>query len=68
MASPMAQADPTPPMDWRQANESVAAFPRGHADILAWEARQRTLPPSSANHQGHGLHPHSHSMGSGGQP
>ena len=68
MASPMAQADPTPPMDWRQANESVAAFPRGHADILAWEARQRAAPPSDPAHQGHGSHPHSHSMGSGGQP
>ena len=68
MASPTAQADTTPPLDWRQANESVAAFPRGHADILAWEARQRAAPPSDPAHQDHGSHPHSHSMGSGGQP
>ena len=25
---------------WRDAHGAVAAFPRGHADILAWEARQ----------------------------
>lgn len=26
--------------DWRSAHEAVAAFPRGHADIAAWEAAQ----------------------------
>ncbi len=26
--------------DWRSAHEAVAAFPRGHADILVWEAAQ----------------------------
>lgn len=39
----------TSPQSWRAANEAVAAFPRGHADLLAWEARQRaqsaTQPP-----------------------
>jgi hypothetical protein len=28
------------PIDWRQANREVAAFPRGHADILKWEKAQ----------------------------
>ena len=27
--------------DWRSAHEAVAAFPRGHADIAAWEAAAR---------------------------
>ncbi|XDF37207.1 hypothetical protein RBH89_09180 [Paracidovorax avenae] len=30
----------TAPGDWRDAHAAVAAFPRGHADIAAWEARQ----------------------------
>ena len=25
---------------WRDAHDAVAAFPRGHADILQWEAKQ----------------------------
>ena len=28
------------PGDWRQANAAVAAFTRGHADVLAWEKAQ----------------------------
>lgn len=46
---------------WRLANEAVAAFPRGHADIAAWEARQSahaeaapTPTPTDAGHEGHG--------------
>jgi hypothetical protein len=30
--------------DWKKANAEVGQFPRGHADILKWEARQ--APPS----------------------
>ena len=26
--------------DWRAANNAVSDFPRGHADIVAWEAAQ----------------------------
>ena len=26
--------------DWRQANEAVGQFPRGHADVLRWEQSQ----------------------------
>lgn len=34
--------------DWRQANETVRQFPRGHADVLRWEAAQ-TRPQSAAS-------------------
>lgn len=27
-------------LDWRAAHAAVGAFPRGHADIVAWEAAQ----------------------------
>lgn len=33
-------AQDSAPVDWRAANEAVGAFPRSHADILAWEAAQ----------------------------
>ncbi len=29
--------------DWRQANEAVGQFPRGHADVLRWESTQPPL-------------------------
>jgi hypothetical protein len=48
--------DAPPATAWRDAHGAVAAFPRGHADILAWEARQGMAPagPSTgARHQGH---------------
>ena len=35
---------------WREAHDAVAAFPRGHADILAWE-KQPGAKPASAPHQ-----------------
>jgi len=62
-------------MAWREANEAVADFPRGHADILAWEAQQGTAPASPAtakpgpmHHQGaHAMHPHRHTE-PGGKP
>ncbi|MBD9390750.1 hypothetical protein IB243_00345 [Acidovorax sp. ACV01] len=48
MALPVPQADSKPsPHTWHEANESVAAFPRGHADILAWETREGTKPPTA---------------------
>ncbi|GKT23091.1 hypothetical protein [Acidovorax sp. SUPP3334] len=54
-------AAPPPPMEtspiaWREANDAVAATPRGHADIVAWEARngQATAPAVP----GHGAHHH----------
>ena len=30
---------------WREANEAVARFPRGHADIVKWE--NRLSPPAA---------------------
>lgn len=63
-APPTIAADTTPPgPSWREANEAVAAFPRGHADIVAWEARQRATPPPAAppaTPHGHepGVHQH----------
>lgn len=38
-----AQALEAPPaVDWKRANEAVAEFPRGHADVLKWEQQQVT--------------------------
>lgn len=34
------------PQDWRAAHTAVGTFPRGHADILAWEATQAGAAPS----------------------
>ena len=47
---PLVDALPTP-QAWRQAHEAVGAFPRGHADIVAWEAQRGSAPPPRA----HGL-------------
>lgn len=69
-ATPATPATPTPE-GWREANEAVAAFPRGHADILTWEARQGAAPaaPATMRQGGHDMGPHHHhSMGSGGKP
>lgn len=33
---------------WADANAAVAAFPRGHADVLRWEAAQRAAPAAAA--------------------
>lgn len=42
-----AQALATPPaVDWKRANEAVAEFPRGHADVLKWE--QQNLPAAAS--------------------
>ena len=41
-----AWANPEPEQQWRAANELVGAFPRGHADIVQWEAQQQ--PHASA--------------------
>lgn len=46
-----------PPGHWREAHEAVGMFPRGHADILAWERRQ--VPPPE---------PHSRHGAGGGRP
>lgn len=41
-----AQAPDAALRDWRQANEAVGQFPRGHADVLRWE---QTQPAPSAS-------------------
>lgn len=59
---PLPGATPSP-QSWREAHEAVAAFPRGHADIVAWEARQSAqpaTPPSTV--EGH-KSPHRHHHG-----
>lgn len=62
---PAGATAPSPP-SWRQAHEAVAAFPRGHADIVAWEARQGAQAASPANATSphapadHGTHKSSH--------
>jgi len=33
------------PIPWRKANADVARFPRGHADLLKWEAGQERQAP-----------------------
>jgi len=44
-----AQSAGTPaPVDWKRANEAVAEFPRGHADVLKWEQAQPVQPATPA--------------------
>ncbi len=56
--------------DWRSANGAVGEFPRGHADILHWEAGQghaeSALP--GAEPVPLRVHEHSPSMHPGGKP
>ncbi|QMV73459.1 hypothetical protein HS961_11830 [Comamonas piscis] len=53
------------PGDWRQANAAVAAFARGHADVIAWEKAQaapaapKAMPAGAMQmheHSAHGQH------------
>lgn len=40
--------------DWRAANAAVAEFPRGHSDVLRWEAaRQAKVSMAAPPHKGH---------------
>ena len=54
--------------DWRSAHQAVAAFPRGHADILAWEAAQARGAGTAAQPLPHGMHQHPTPPRPGGQP
>lgn len=53
---PAPQGDTAPSHNaWREAHEAVAEFPRGHADILAWEkqaAASGGQPPRAHKHPG----------------
>lgn len=48
---------------WRDAHDAVGSFPRGHADIVAWEARQA----ATTHKQPEPAHPSDHHR-HGGQP
>ena len=56
--------------DWHSAHAAVAAFPRGHADILAWEAAQArtTSAPAAVPSMPPGRHHHAPAPRPGGQP
>jgi hypothetical protein len=67
---PLADATPST-QTWRDAHAAVSAFPRGHADIVVWEAQQQSTPtpqgalptptlPKAPPQQG--MHPGSHSQ------
>ncbi|WP_024303461.1 TolC family protein [Pseudogulbenkiania sp. MAI-1] len=49
MASPVEESS----IKWREANEQVSQFPRGHADILKWE--QANTPKNSKEPEAKGL-------------
>jgi len=47
LPAPTDLAEPVVP--WAQANQQVARFPRGHADVVRWEERQEresSTPPA----------------------
>lgn len=50
------QGAEAPLADWRAAHQAVAAFPRGHADIVRWEASQGSAPAAPAAPHQHGEH------------
>lgn len=64
VALPASGAVETELADWRQANAAVAEFPRGHADILRWEATQAGRSPPAPAGQG----PNDRHMLHGGRP
>lgn len=43
--------------NWRSANDTVGAFPRGHIDILKWEAANSPAPAADATTDAGGLTP-----------
>lgn len=55
------------PTDWRAANTAVAAFPRGHADVVQWEKAHASgkAPAAPAVHAPQATPAHHHH---GGQP
>lgn len=50
--APLPKPTPLPALgedDWRGANDTVGAFPRGHIDILKWEAENSPAAPPDAS-------------------
>ena len=45
-ASPPAAEPPSQSRIWKDANQAVSEFPRGHVDVLRWE--QKNTPPAKA--------------------
>ena len=61
------QAEQLGAQDWRAANAGVSDFPRGHADIVVWEAAQeatanpvKTGVPEAPSQHGGSAAVHSH--------
>ncbi len=46
----LSQGTQNDPEDWRQANEAVGQFPRGHADVLRWEQSQTLSAAPGVTH------------------
>ena len=69
-ALPASGSVETAQTDWRSASRAVADFPRGHADILAWEAGQARAAsaPSAAQPTPSVMHQHSPAPRPGSQP
>lgn len=66
---PMSGSVETAQTDWRSANEAVADFPRGHADILSWEAAQaRPASAPAAAPMPAGMRQHPPAQRPGGKP
>lgn len=59
--APLAPQPPLPdapanPENWQKAHDAVGAFPRGHADILAWESAQLAQPAPATTQPDAGAH------------
>ncbi|WP_146076075.1 TolC family protein [Caldimonas caldifontis] len=51
VAAPALGAEDAPPLDWREANDTVGQFQRGHIDVLRWEQanlKETPEPPAPA--------------------
>ena len=76
LALPASGSVETVETNWRNANTAVSAFPRGHADILEWEAAQvrpahvpaTTSTPAKAPAMSHGMHQHAPAAQPGAKP
>ncbi|MEY2954008.1 MAG: hypothetical protein RLZZ401_2095 [Pseudomonadota bacterium] len=57
----LTQPPPSDPSSWVEANQTVGQFPRGHIDLLKWEAGQADAlkHPSIATKVAPNAHPHS---------
>ena len=63
MKAPQPALETPSPDAWRKAHDAVAAFPRGHADILAWE-KQTAANTDSDPHKAMHMDMHMQMQGS----